>query len=624
MLAPVGVMTDFLAGWTFPRHLYTDKVYRVWGNLPYQPGDHWTDGVLDRLYPGYQNSSYYHDESGFLTPTPFGDSADCLLSDAPAWLLPHYAIIIAAGELSGGAEIRDKLLAYVHGGGHLVITAGNLAKMPGGMAGIRVVGSAVRFAERQQVAGNASSFVETAPFELLPMELPVAGKVVARCGQTPAIVELACGKGKITVLASPFGVGAVPATSGPIANAVDQPLPKPFPLLQHVAACLDRVLQDQTLFTAGPGLQVITCKKDRGVYTVGVLNNAFRPLPFSIVSHCGPLESTRELTLDVSERGLPGHLPPGIATAAIGANSPTTIAGGDVRIFEVRLKKDQTEEITHAAPPPRPRGRILPLRNTRSIQEDILARPTFFEHFDGVLVDWRYLRRRSVESVTQEAGWLGRQQVRIVIDLTSGVNLYPDLRLVNNLAEDYAASKAAIDDVLVKMKALGARDLVISMHREPENNYTSEQYVASTDATIREICRRAETQQTIVYLRIYPGKLPSKPVDAFQALQRIGAANLRLAPSTASLVNSDAAGSDLPAEVRKAIGLWMVGAPAYDLAGRLWNAHQPICSNQDRQRLTQLLDLAPDTPIVFDVLYENSDAEYLDASFLSSQGQHAL
>lgn len=135
MITPVALMVDFYAGWTFPRHLYTSDVYRVWGNLPYEPGDYLTDGVLDLLYPGYQDSSYFHDESGFITPTPYGDSVDCLLSDAPAWLLARYPVLIIAGELSGGAELRDKLQAYVENGGHLVITAGNLAKWSRACAG---------------------------------------------------------------------------------------------------------------------------------------------------------------------------------------------------------------------------------------------------------------------------------------------------------------------------------------------------------------------------------------------------------------------------------------------------------------------------------------------------------
>jgi hypothetical protein len=246
-----------------------------------------TDGVLDRLYPGYENSSYYHDESGFLTPTPFGDSADCLLSDAPAWLLGRYALLVVTGELAGGAEIRDKLAAYVQGGGHLVITAGNVAKMPGGLAGVRVTGPAMPVPAKQQVDAKPASLVEDAAFELLPLEVPAGGQVLMQCGKTPAAIELSAGKGKLTVLASPFGVGIERATQGKIANPTDGPLAKPFPLLKHVAALLDQAFRRQTLFEAGPDLQVIACRKDRGVYTVGLLNNAYHGRPFSIVSHCG-------------------------------------------------------------------------------------------------------------------------------------------------------------------------------------------------------------------------------------------------------------------------------------------------------------------------------------------------
>ena len=34
MVTPIALMVDFFAGWTFPRHLYMNDVYRVWGNLP--------------------------------------------------------------------------------------------------------------------------------------------------------------------------------------------------------------------------------------------------------------------------------------------------------------------------------------------------------------------------------------------------------------------------------------------------------------------------------------------------------------------------------------------------------------------------------------------------------------
>ena len=97
MHTPVALLLDFYSGWSFPRHLYSGDIYRVWGNRPYEAGDYFTDAVLDLLYPGYQNSSYFHDESGFIAPTPFGDIADCVLSDAPLWVLERYPVVIVAG-----------------------------------------------------------------------------------------------------------------------------------------------------------------------------------------------------------------------------------------------------------------------------------------------------------------------------------------------------------------------------------------------------------------------------------------------------------------------------------------------------------------------------------------------
>ncbi|MCU0248387.1 MAG: rRNA adenine N-6-methyltransferase family protein, partial [Bryobacter sp.] len=62
---PVALLLDFNCGWSFPRHLYSDNLYRVWGNLPYEKGDYLTDALLDLIYPGYADASYFHDESGF-------------------------------------------------------------------------------------------------------------------------------------------------------------------------------------------------------------------------------------------------------------------------------------------------------------------------------------------------------------------------------------------------------------------------------------------------------------------------------------------------------------------------------------------------------------------------------
>jgi len=563
MQTPVAMMLDFYSGWSFPRHLYTGDVYRVWGNLPYEPGDYLTDAVLDMLYPGYQNSSYYHDESGFLSPTPYGDIADCLLSDAPAWLLARYPVVVVAGELSGGREIRDKLCAYVENGGHLVITQGNLAKLPGG--------------------------------------LPGAGAVSSTTVQ---------GKGRITVFAGDFGVDLKkdvdPAS---LASDNDKPLAKPYELRSEARKTLDEVFRRQRLFAAEGGeLSLITCRKGAGEYTVGVTNNTWREQPLKIVSLCGPIESMRELKLDVSERDAVEYPPECIDGKTLGRNTDSTIAGGDVRIFCVRVKEAGVEEIAHAAPAAGPRGRLLPLRRPVSIKEEILARPTFFEHFDGVVVDWRYLHEREEAALKQEAGWIRRQGLRVCVDLSSGLNLFPTLRLVDNDPAEYQASMAAIGDVLKKMPILNAHDVVIRFHRVPENNITGEEAGLSMEASVRALAEQAAKVQVTVHLR-------TENLDsAKHMVAAVHAENFRVALNP-FLLDSKGPSAETAAFLKERLGLWLMAGQRKDVAGRRWDVHAPV-------HLTGVNAARPwtsvvaEAPRVLDAVFSCPDDEYLDAAAL--------
>ncbi|MHB8519385.1 MAG: hypothetical protein ACYDH9_01385 [Limisphaerales bacterium] len=570
MYTPVAVLLDFYSGWTFPRHLYSDRLYRVWGNLPYTPGDYLTDAVLDLLYPGYQNSSYFHDESGFITPTPYGDIADCLLSDAPPWLLARYPVVVVAGELAGGREIRDQLQAYVEHGGHLVITAGNLTNLPGGIAGRTTVS---------------------------------------------ATITVSCGRGRVTILASPFGV-EVNKPQPPLRSEVDKPLPKPYALRPEVRQTLEKVFSRLQLFETGSReLSLVTCRKGPGEYTLGIANNSWRERSFKIISHCGPIASVRELTLDQSEKPAPGYLPESVQREPLGRSTDRTIAGGDVRLFAVRVNETGVEEIPHVAPPPRPRGRALPLRQARSIKEEILARPTFFEHFDGVVVDWRYLHERETATLAREAGWIGRQGLRVYVDLSSGIDLYPTLRLIDNVEADYAASMAAIDDVLGKMETLGARDLILSLHRAPENNFAAEQTHAAFVKTLRTLAVQAARRRVTLYLRMALDKPPWSLGEAGKLLDEVGANNLRLAASTALLTDSEP-GDATTRVIQDKLGLWLVAASGSDVGGRLWDAHAPIWQTPETGAMARWIALAPNAPMLFDAIYANQDQEYLDAAAL--------
>ena len=619
MITPVALMVDFFAGWTFPRHLYTSDVYRVWGNLPYEPGDCLTDGVLDMLYPGYEGSSYFHDESGFLTPTPYGDVADCLLSDAPGWLLARYPMLMVAGGLEGGAEIRDKFETYVRGGGHLLITAGSLAKLPGGLAGMQVEGGLKHFGTGESVGVGKTEVVEDSPFDICMLAFPRAARVLAESSGVPFAVEVTLGGGLITVLASPYGVGAKEAKgveAEGIRNEVDKPLAKPYPLLRHVRRILDEAFRSQMLFEVGEGLSLITCRKGPGAYTLGVSNNTWQQQPLKIMSHCGSIASIRELALEQSEKGAVGYLPEGLEKTKLGASNEENIAGGDVRIFSARVREENVDEIPHVVPPARPRGRALPLRGVPSIKEAVLARPSFFEHFDSVVVDWRYLREREQEELQRESRWIRLQGLKLLIDLSSGINLFPDLRLVDNLRRDYMASLAAIEDVMGKMEVFSAQDLILCLHRYPENNFSEQDSWQSLATTLRQLCERASRRKVTVYLRLSMGKALQNLKAAVDFVTGVGAMNLHLAPSTSFLLAGKTGLQEGKRLLQGQVGLWLVDTPQTDLAGQVWNGNAPIRGYPDSQSLAEILAIAPGAPIVFDALYKDHDEEYLDAKSL--------
>ena len=304
-----------------------------------------------------------------------------------------------------------------------------------------------------------------------------------------------------------------------------------------------------------------------------------------------------------------------MAGASLGRNTDTTIRGGDIRIFRVRVKESNVEAIAHQPPPARPRGRILPLRGIRSLKEEILARPTFFEHFDGVVLDWRYLHDREGATLQREAGWINRQRLRVFVDASSGLNLYPTLRLVDNIEADYRRSMAALADVMAKMHILGAHDLILSLHRHPENNFTGEQTQEGFEQTLRRLATEAGVLGTTLHLRMAFGKPPWTLRDADVLIGKVGAGNLRLAAGTALLSRMEKS-PEVAEVLRTRLGLWLPAAPQVDLAGKLWDAHAPLHRCPEPADVAGWIALVPDAPVVFDAVLANQDEEYLDAAAL--------
>lgn len=610
MYTPVAVMLDFFSGWSFPRHLYTGNIYRVWGNLPYEDGDYLTDDILGMFYPRYQDASYFHDETGFLAPTPYGDFADCLLSDCPLWLMKQYPVIVIGGRLKGGTEIKDKLERYIEAGGHLVITAGSLENIPDGISGVSVLQNEINFTAGSSVIYNNIRLDESSAFQIKELKYPKEARVIAVCDQKPLVVQNSYGSGRITVFASPFGI-SYKYLNLPV-SSVDSTLNTPFPLLNHVKSVLSDIFSSAVIFRAGQDLSLITCRKSKGDYTVAVCNNTWSEKPFRLTSDVVKILKITELPIDCSERKAVGFLPSGVSVNA-GKNTGSSIAGGDIRIFSVKAEETNVGDIPFIRPDPNPVRRGLTLRNISSIRQEILLRPSFFQHFDRVVIDWKYLNQKEKQELEEESGWIRRQGLKLAVDLSSGINLFPDLRLVNNDSVEYSRSMSVIKSVIDKMAVMNAEDLIITSHRTIENNFTQEKFDQSLQNTLKEICRYALKYNININLRMAPGRNISDPEKAVSLIRSVDEPNLFLSPAFALMPdNPDEFNRDLELFKTLKIRICLVAAGEKDMYGSLWNTSKPVYNSFDKLKLKQLISAGRDCSLILDGIFKDQDEEYLD------------
>jgi len=616
MHAPVALMLDHYAGWAMPRHLYSgsgyygDTSYQVWGGIPYGAGDYLTHEVLSLAYPGYVDAGYYRDERGFLSPTPWGDMMDCILSDAAPWVLEQYGMIVLAGalaEVNAGTETRDKLDQFMASGGHVVATVGNARRLwPElgiGEANRVPAGTTVRFGRTGETVEEPLAF-DLHTISATPDE--VVTEAVLQPGSQPAVVRFIRGNGLLTIVLSPFGLNAEPTVSGPIPNEAEREFPCPFAMLQHVRRVIGDAFATQQVFSVGEGLGFLTCRKGTGEYTVGVFNNSLEARPFQIQSLAGMIEEIHEIPLDQSEKGQPGYWPNGIQHDG-GVSNETTIAGNDVRIFRVTLPKEAVRTLPRVAPPERPCNRFLRLpRGTGDVKEAILRMPTFFQHFDGALLDWNALHARDITVLRDEARWIGRQKLRVATDFSSGCNLFPDLQLLDTFLPAWERTRAVFDDVFGKMEVLGARDAVLELHVGPENEVSHERAHARFLACVREICERAAARSVTLHLRPHPHKFCSTAAAMRQFVNEVGSANLRVAVDFGHGTQSEKP----EAPDFNGVSFVLVSAPLFDLYGRPFDAHLPVSgSGLD---LSALARVPAEAIIVYDVEYSRWEEIYRD------------
>ena len=602
MHTPVALLLDHFSGW-MPARTWT-TAYKVWNYIPYKAGDYLTHNVLSTLYPGYEDCAWYYDERGTVADTPYGDMTDVLLADVPLWMLKQYGVVVAAGKLNVDQELRDKVRQYVQDGGHFIISATNARCLWPEWQ----IGDAQRFPGGTSIGwSDGSNTKEPHDFELCSIAPPQSAIVLARCQGMPVAIQVPMGAGSVTALLSPCALNADPLASGDLAHHNwNQPLAQPYVLLDHARRILDRVFVSQQLFSVGEGLGFITCRKGKGNYTLGIFNNSLEARPFKIVSHCGAVREIRELDLGTPIRDTVGYWPHEFQDNDGGRSDDRWICGGDIRLFSVQVDEENVRVLERFQPASRPRDRILALRKIDDLQEEILRLPTFFQYFDGVKLDWKYLLRRDREQIERDRPWLERQKVRILVDFSSGLNHFPDLTLLNANKNHYKQSVAMIDNVLDKMESLGAKDAIICPHMLPEVGVSTEEARGMLIDGIRDLCRRADERDITLHIKY----LRSRPMahsahEALSLIEEIGAKNLFLALNTS--VDGDL--KTVFPVVGNKLGLVLLSAPGTETPEMQLPLHY---GGIDLQALQSL-----HVPLILDADYRNFDEIYLDVKALS-------
>lgn len=573
---PVALMTDVFAGWNPPRLANwpeATRKYRVWGALPYEPGDYLTHGVYDVLYPGYADSHFFHDERGLLVPTPYGDIADCLLSDAPDWLLAQYAVVVLAGRIAPSAETADTLRAYVRGGGHLVMTHGNERTL---------------FADGFGVSGA----------------------------------------GKVTVIPSEWGVETTPQCALPVRSKVDEVFPNPYPLTAETRRILQDIFASVRLFGTGEtptndGLATIVCRRGPGEYTLCVLNNTWTERPLKLWSACGEIESVTELPTDVSERSAIGFLPHPLTNVVLGVDSPTTIAAGAVRLFRVRVNEGSSvAALPKVKPPANPVGRTLAMNGPETIREFVLRRPTFFRHWDGVKVSAAYLLNRDRSFLEAEGCWCRRQGLHVMVDFTDLLNGFPDMRLLSRDEIEAKRTWTMLEDVLAKAPLLGVRDCVLALHPTCCNGRLAllAENRADMEATYRKMTKRIADAGLTAHLRMSPLRLTGKFSQVDEWIVKAEPGTVKPSASLAAVMAIDgltSAQRDAAIRSRKN-ELWLLASAPRDVNGTCWSYSAPLA--EETSAVLPCLKAVAESgmPVVFDAAYPDPDAEYRDAKLFET------
>ena len=645
-VAHIAVMLDFFGGWARPcdnKHGGYSAV--AWGNgAAWDGADYLADAVFDMAYPGYRGGAMNHDESYYLSPTPYGDSVDTILNDALPSVIGAYSHVVVAHRMTAEPqETLRKLSGFVAGGGTVIITASSVLDLGGEFAGVSVGGcQAVTEGATFSVAGEAVA--EPMPLSICKITPPSNATVLAsmhsEAGADAAAVRVEMpGGGAALVLAHGNYAMSTAAKTGDVfkCGIDDDPHAsrQPYQLAQVARRLIDATLRNASLFDLGRNLSFVPKRVSDTQYILGVSNNQLRELPLRIESRLGRVAHVEELSLDQSEKTAVGYLPHGFEHSDLGSSTSSTIAGADMRIFRVDLEPPKVQPVVRTGlattSSDAPRARVLLRLSARisSIRTEIEKRPSFFNYFAGVVVDSEYITSRSRRALEIEDRWLKLQGVQVVCDFTRSTNLFPGLRLIDDIPAYYNESMRVIDDVLQKLPLIRSQHAMLTLHGSAElgpavpcanaaGQEAGANFTACFQRTLSRLAAQARILNVTLHLRassrneaVCGSTLPSQ---ATFAASIDGSQHFKIAASTSMAA---------PAALTAMVPLLAKGAAEIVLLSSAASAPLVDMPQAQHDKLREVVQAAraADALLVLDAGFarnaaENRDAELTDAHFL--------
>ena len=639
-LANVGLLLDFCSGWNPPRHFYSGNLYRAWSNLPYSEGDYFTDNTFQMFYPRYQDCSYFHDESGFSSATPYGDTLDVILTDAALWDMQRYDTLIIASTLQYSRELSDNLENYIRSGGNVIITANNFALFQDDFypfLNARVdLNSCDDIPSGQIVSVSLTNYyfniTEEHSMTVCKLYFKDNARILAETAdylrQLTLLFRPFDGSGYVMVFATPYAMSA--KLVNPPTSRTDVSMLPAFPLLTHAYIIMDWYLTNTSIFyllEPSVNLSYIVNHVNDNDYLILVTNPLLKEQPLKIASPVGEIVKTIEHPLDQSEKDKVGYLPDGYEGTDLGISTDTTIAGVDTRLFTVTLDSDVVKIIDKVKPKPRPNGVVLHLRQiSNSLMDEIHRRPTFFRHFDSVIVDYGYIMSKDNNFLATEAKWAGQQNLKIYVDASPAIDLFPKLRLVNNSVIDFNVSLATFKLLIQKVEMYRVTDLIISLHKKPENDITYFATLQGFEKTLTTLLQLTAAKGVKMHLR----DAVKNPTDGINGtyvwLKNCSLdSSIKIAPNLALIWQQPM--SNIKYIIKDA-PLFFLNTPQTDLHGSRYTVNGPIHDQADSvsKLLTELCSIRtcpyhkePNViPLVIDAYLTTTEDEYLEVKWLEA------